>query len=498
MCGLSGNFLAILGEGPELEAGQADDWVSAPEHWLTGIRAGRLLGAILGCASLFLVWVIAGRLYGQLTALFAAALLAAHPLASFWSRFSLRETTAGLLWMLGLLLVVRSSEKRARLSFFLAGFVLVLGSIQGIGAALLWCAVLLAMKSSPLDLARISLFLILLGLAVFALDGPILLAISFCIVAISGLFLHYSGRKIRRPSGAPIIANSHWAMRGAILGVFAICLFLGARPEAGSDGFDALYTAASPRLFDFGSIPIMIVASIGLGWALIRAERRDAPWLGYAVLALIAGLFARDHASFSGVASAPILCVFAAAGVMVAARILRSAFKPLARFKRLAPTLFLIVLSLSLAGSIGSLERLSRKPTYGDAVEWLQINAPLGARIVIENGILALPGGRFDVMQVESAGDLPPEFYAEQGVRFVVISPSAVVGTTSDASRVPARAGDYAELILSGRGAATFATSASSIGPTIIVIIIDGVLLVTKARVTRGALALLVQRCVLG
>jgi len=469
--GESGILLTALGINPTRESRNADGWIVDPERSSSCIRAGRLMGAILGCASVFLAWVVAGRLYGQLAALVAAALLAAHPLASFWSRFALRETAMGLLFLLGLLLVIMSSQKKARLSFFLAAFLLVAGSLEGVLAVLLWTALLFTMKSSPPDLARISLFVLLLGLAVFVFDGPILLAISLCVVAISGLFLRFSGHKTRRASESPNVTNSHWAMHGAVAAIFTCC-FLGAKLGAGWEGLDALYTAAAPRLFDFGTMPMLIAASVGLGCAVVRAEGKDAPWLGYGILALVVGSCARSHSSSCGVASVPILCVFAAAGMVGFLRMLRSSFKPLAKFRGLAPALILIILALSVAKSIGSVERLSRKVTFDAALEWLQLNAPQGARIAVERGSLILSSRQFDTMQVEGASDYSPQLYAERGVRFVVVSESNVLGAQKDVSHARARGVGYAKLLSRAKGVATFETSASSIGPMIIVIAI--------------------------
>ena len=469
--GSIGILLAALGASPRHEAEQAGDWIVEPGHSSGNIKYGRLLGAILGCASVFLVWVIAGKLYGQSAALVAAALLAVHPQASFSSRFALRETAVGLLWLLGFLLVIRSSQKRARLGFFLAGFLLVAGSLAGALAVLLWTALLFTMNSSPPDFARISLFILVLGFALFVFDGPILLAISLCIVAISGLFLHFSGRKTRRPLQSPNVTNSHWATYGATAAILS-CFFLGAKLGPGSGGFDALYTAAAPRLFDFGTMPMLIAASVGLGWAVVRAQGKDVPWLGYGILALLVGFCARNHTSLWGVASIPVLCVFAAAGVEGFSRILRSSFKPLAKSRRLASTLILVILALSIAKSVGSVEKLSRKPTLEAAVEWLQRNAPQGARIAVESGSLILPSGQFDMMQINSASDNSPQFYRDQGVRFIVVSGFNVLGAQKDVSLGPVGAVGYAKLLSSAKGSATFGTSAALIGPMIIVIAI--------------------------
>ncbi len=426
---------------------------------------------LLGCASVFLAWVVSKKLYGQLAALLAAALLAVHPLASFWSRFALRETATGFLWLLGLLLVITSSEKKARLSFFFAGFLLVACSIQGLFAALFWTGLLYTMRSSPPDFARISLLLLLLGFALFVFDGPILLAISLCIVAISGLFLHFSGRKTRRPLLSPNVTNSRWAMHGAVAAIFTCC-FLGGKLVAGWEGLDALYTAAAPRLFDFGAMPMLIAASVGLGCAVVRAKRKDVPWLGYGILALVVGFYAQNEASSCGVASIPILCVFAAAGVQGSLGMLRSSFKLLAEFRRLATTLILAILALSIAGSIGSVERLSRKPTFDAALEWLQVHAPQGAKIAVERGSLTLPSRQSDTIKIRSAGEGSRQFYVDRGVRFIVVSESNVLSAQRDVLSGPVRGVGYAKLLSSATGSATFGTSDSSMGPMIIVIVI--------------------------
>ncbi len=472
--GPGGILLAALGIDSTHEtefAARRNSRILDAERSSSRIRAGRLVGAILACASVLLAWVIAKKLYGQLAALLATALLAVHPLASFWSRFALRETAIGLLGLLGLLLVITSSEKKARLSFFFAGFLLVAGSFAGVLAVLLWTALLYTMKPSSPDLTRICLFLLLLGLAVSAFDGPILLAILLCIVAVSGLFLHFSGRKTRPSLQSPSVTNPRWAMYGAVGALFAYHFF-GAKQWAGLEGFDALYTAAAPRPFAFGAMPMLIAASVGLGCAVVRAKRKDVPWLGYGILALVVGFCAQNEASSCGVASIPVLCVFAAAGVQGSLRMLRSSFRLLAKFRRLATTLILAILALSMAGSIGSVERLSRKPTFDAAVEWLQLHAPQGARIAVERGSLTLPSRQFDTIKIRSAGEGSRQFYVDRGVRFIVVSESNVLSAQRDVLSGPVRGVGYAKLLSSATGSATFGTSDSSMGPMIIVIVI--------------------------
>jgi len=469
--GSRGILLAALGASPRHEAEQAGDRIVDPGHSSSSIKYGRLLGVLLGCASVFLVWVIAKELFSQWAALVAASLLAVHPLASFWSRFALRETAIGFLWLLGCLLVIRSSQEKARLSFFAAGFFLAACSIEGLFAVSLWAALSYVMRSSPPDFARISLSILVLGLGVFAFDGPILLAISLCIVAISGLFLHFSGRKTRRPSGSPCVTNSHWATYGATAAIFS-CFFLGAKPGPGSGGFDALYAAAAPRLFDFGTMPMLIAASVGLGWAVVRAQGKDAPWLGYGILAVVVGFLAESRASSFGTASIPMLCIFAAAGVDGFSRILKSSLAPLEALRHVAAALILVILALSAAQSIGSVGKLSRKATLDAAVEWLQINAPKGARIAVEEGSLRLPSDQFDTMWIRNAGNESAQFYASQGVHFVVVSELSVLGAQSDLCLGPARGLSYAELLSAATGYASFGTSSSLVGLLLIVIIL--------------------------
>lgn len=467
-------LLAALGASPRCEAEQAGDQIVDPGHLSASIRCARLLGVIMGCASVLLVWVITRALYGQWAAVAAASLLVVHPVASFWSRFALRETAIGFLWLLGCLLVMRSSQKQARLSFFAAGFLLVAGSIEGLIAALLWIAISYIMRAAPPDFASISLLILVLGLGVFASDGPILLAISLCIVGISGLFVHLSGRETRSPSGSPCATNSRWATYGATVAILP-CLFLGAKlgpGSGGSGGFDALYAAAAPRLFDFATMPMLIAASVGLGWAVVRTRAKDAMWLGYGILAVVVGFLVGRGASSFGTAAVPVLCVFAAAGVDAFSRMLKSSLAPREALRYVAPALILVILALPAAQSIGSIGKLSRETTLDAALEWLQMNAPKGARIAVEEGCLWLPSDQFDTMWVKNAGNESAQFYASEGVHFVVVSESSTLGGQSSLSKGPARGMGYAELLSAAKGYASFATSSSLVGPLLIVIIL--------------------------
>ncbi|HUT02853.1 MAG TPA: glycosyltransferase family 39 protein [bacterium] len=408
---------AALGLGATDEPNLAHGWV-ADIVQRSSIDDARLAGAALGCISVLLVWVLARRLFGPFVALMAAAIAAVHPLASFWSRFALRETTAGVLFLAALILVTRSPEKKSRLAFLLAGFMLVFG-------------------------APAAVFGVLAGAAVLVIGA--------------------------RASRSPIGANAQWACIGAVGALFAHYL-LGAKGGLPAGGFDALYTSAAPYAFDFGSMPILIAGSVGLGWAVVRARFRDVPWLSFVAAALVAGLLASGRDSVPGVASAPLVCILAAAGISGFFYMLKGSFRQPARLGWLAPVLALAVFMLPAIESISSLQNLSKKPTLDAAVDWLHAHAPRGAKIAVETQALALEPERYQTIAVESAGDNSPQVYRERGVHFLVIAESSVFAADREVMDRPKRLAGYAELLSHARSYGAFVTSDTSIGPMIIVI----------------------------
>ncbi len=408
---------AALGLGAIDEPKLAHGWV-ADIVQRSSIAESRLASAALGCLSVLLVWVLTRRLFGQFAALMAAAIAAVHPLASFWSRFALRETTAGVLFLAALILVTRSPERKSGLAFLLAGFMLVFG-------------------------APAAVFGVLAGAAVLVIG--------------------------MRGWRSPIMANSQWACIGAVGALLAHYL-LGARGGLPTDGFNALYTSAAPHAFDFGSMPVLIAGSVGLGWAVVRASFRDVPWLSFAAAALMAGVLAPGGASVPGVASAPLVCILAAAGISGLFYILKDSFRQPARLGWVALVLALAVFILPTIKSIGSLQNLSKKPTLDAAVEWLQVHAPRGAKIAVESGALVLPPGRFQTIEVESAGDNSPLVYRERGIHFLVIAESSVFAAHREVMHRPDRPAGYAALLSHARSYGAFVTSDTSIGPMIIVL----------------------------
>ena len=402
----------------------ATEGLELPQGWVaeivqrSPIAEARLAGVVLGCISVLLAWVLARRLFGQFTALMAAAIAAVHPLASFWSRFALRETVAGVLFLVALILVTGSPEKRSRLAFLIAGFILVFAAPAAIFGVLAGAAVLVVGKLA---------------------------------------------------SRSPIVANAQWASIGAVGALLARC-WLGATGGLPAGGFDALYTSAAPHTLGLGSMPVLIAASVGLGWAVVRASWRDVPWLSFAAAVLVAGVLAPGGASIPGVASAPLVCILAAAGISGFFLMLKDSFRCSARLGWVGPVLALVVFMLPAIESITSLQNLSRKPTLDAALDWLDAHAALGAKIAVERGALALPPGRFQTIAVESAGDNSPLDYHKRGIRFLVIAESNVVAVRNEAVPRRTRSSGYAELLSQARSYGAFGSSETSIGPMIIVL----------------------------
>ncbi|MBN1593453.1 MAG: hypothetical protein JW941_09455 [Candidatus Coatesbacteria bacterium] len=450
-----------------------NQWIKDRTHWPYFFENQRILNAFLGCAAVLLVWAVADMFFGSASALLAAALLALHPIASFWPRFSLGESVMGLLWLTGLYLLRTPSSGKARQKFFWAGFLLAVGSFNGIFAVFVWCLVLYNPASTKSAASRSLVFLILPGLAILVAGNPILLGVSLSILAV-GALLYHAGRWTGVDSEDAIrLIRSHWAIRGAVVALVINMLIFDRDQLQNLPSFDALYAAASPASLGLGAISVAIAASIGIGWAFAKAKWSDLAWLGYAVLAILAGLVAKDHPSSSGAASAPIICIFAAHGILNAADALRRAFQTAARSIPFRPVLVVLALSLPLASSVGYIERMSKTPTYERAAEWLRETVKPGAKVIIEDGALEISDCDFEVIHIRSLNDIPEEFYAEEGDRYIAMRVSSLTQQGSSISDNSARKKQMTTLIRAAKGgAATFAGSASLIGPTIIVIAI--------------------------
>lgn len=428
----------------------------------------RLLSVLLSAASVVLLWLFVKTLWTERAAYVAAVLLAVHPGAVFWARFAHKEALAGVLWLVGVLLLVKPSKVRPHTGFFLAGLLLVLGSGAAAGAAVVWAGVMFAADFWPFDMRRMSLFALLLGLLLFFCDVSMLVPISICIISISGLILGSIGGKARATADA-LSTNALWGLGGAVVGT-VVTAIVRRGPSLEPVGFDALYTFISPKPLGLSVMPILLAASLGLGFAVVNARKRDLPWLSYIVLAIILSILAKDHSLAPGVASAPLVCAFAAVGIVGFVDLARVVFKRLVRFRHAFLLLVVCALILPFVESSRLVAQLSKTPTLEAAADWIEAQLPADATIVIERGVLELPSGELEVLYVDSVGAELPDAFVKQGVACVVLSEPKLGWTSEGGLNPEARAANYARLLSMAKSVSGFSTNERLVGPKILVI----------------------------
>ncbi|MFO7169121.1 MAG: phospholipid carrier-dependent glycosyltransferase [Chloroflexota bacterium] len=395
----------------------------SPEHYYVWMRA---LTAALGTGGVLLTYAIGRMLYGRAAGLAAAALLAVLPVAAGDSHYVTTDTPAMFFALLAFLLIARlglGAEQPA------AGD----GSPAG-GRWPLYAGALLAGLATGLAAAA--------KYTVAVLVAPLALAVVFAarrwadgqevaparvswlgLGAVAGLWSAL-GVAIGFTLGVPLWLAE---LRGLLDGLASIVVhyrFTG-HPGAESSRPALFYWGA---LVNEGLLPALAMLG-GLVLAFVRRTKADVLVLAFVVPAVLQLTGVKVVFFRNAVPLLPFLCILAGAALVAALGLRRAgpaqSDGAAGRWSRIRGRAGLLAAAVALIAAQPLAKALhdellrARPTTRVLATEWVERNAPDGARIWLEDGTLIL-SGRLRVLGGAPVTTHDPAWYRENGFSFLV------------------------------------------------------------------------------
>jgi 4-amino-4-deoxy-L-arabinose transferase-like glycosyltransferase len=388
-------FHALLAIGRYLWGATAGEWASLDGFDVKAVyTTGRLATALIGAATVWILYRLGTDLGSRRVGLLAAAQLAVHPMHVRESHFILTDVPVTALTTAALWLSVRAAERSTGAAYAWAGAASGLaaaakytGGIAFTAVAAVW---LIHERREPL---RWHTGVAALSSAIVAF----LIAAPYTILDLPS-FLNGFAAQFARFAGGARSGEPAWL-------VYIKHLSLAAR----------------------FSVPAAV-----LGLAVVCRRRRDAiRW--FPLIAFVGTYFyaLATHAPVFGRYALPLippLCLFAAIAVVEAVRML-SRIPTLARPGRDRLFLAFAIVGMSIDGGVGSvrwIRDLRRPDTRTIAAEWLRQNLPPGTRMAVENsGPTYLGRAGFGVVATELLIEHPLEWY-QRRVRYLVVSSTSL------------------------------------------------------------------------
>ncbi len=371
--------------------------------------SGRILFAVFGIASVFLLYRTARRAFGPAVGLMSALILALYPVHVEFSRLIRTDILMTFLLLVVLRYCVDILEKQDGRSHFMAGFFLGLAVATkypaAIGASLIIAA---AFLGNPKSVSAVRLLLI---------SG------AACILGmfIGSPFLFIDFRSVLSDFRAE---NVNMTLGGAGEGFFANLLWY-AR-------FSILHNL---------SVPGVVFAAAGVIALTLRGGKKGILFLVFPLLfyGFIASLRIRWPRWM--LPMVPFLAVFAVIGCDRAASWVRS--KIPARWKTIPLPLFFLLLAVPMARMdvlIGLMAH--RKDTRTIARDWVVKHVPRGSRLLVEENTCHLPKNDYVFFTVGRNGDCAPVDPA--AIPEAVFNPPPVLaGNLSDPGKIAEMKIDY-------------------------------------------------------
>jgi 4-amino-4-deoxy-L-arabinose transferase-like glycosyltransferase len=388
------------------------EWSSLDGFTVAAIyTTGRFATASIGVATVWLAYKLAAELSSRRVALFAAALLAIHPMHARESHFILTDVPMTALTTLAVWLAVRAARLGTVRAYLLAG-----------GA----CGLAAAAKYSG-------------GIALVA-------------VATAWLI----GERTKPDRIRKACATVGAAMLGFLIGAPYTVLDM----PAFLDGFAAQLSRVAylndPSLpWARATVPLALA---GIAVALWRAPAR---WLPVVVFTFTYFSVPSSHPHAFGryaLPLIPLVCIFVAVAAMEIVALLRR-WHPLAR-PAFPPLLVAVIAALLLWPQAGEtiewLDRHKRADTRAIAADWLKANTPKGTRVAVENsGPTYLATAGFRVLGSPLLLGQPVDWYRTR-VDYLVIS-------ATDLSR-------YADYVNAGPAVFQVSPTSQRSGPPILIV----------------------------
>ncbi|HTK28827.1 MAG TPA: glycosyltransferase family 39 protein [Vicinamibacterales bacterium] len=406
------------------------EWSSLAGYEIAAVYgAGRLVTALVGTATVWLVWRLGRDLHSRILGLVAAAELAVYPMSVRESHFILTDVPTAALVLVALLLAVRAGRVRTIGAYALAGCGAGLaaaakynGIVAAVGIAVVW--ILEDRRSADRGWKALA-----------------------AIVAIPATFL-------------VVVPYAFLDMPGFLNGVAAqLARFAPTGPAGGAPPWRAylIHLSLASALW----LPLAAAGAAAVVW---RRERLRAWAIPAAFVIAYFYVLASHRVVFGRYALplVPVLCLFAAVPIVEAGRWVGERRGWRAGWVAGA-VVFTAVMTPLVQGSLEWLESYRRPDTRVLAGRWMDAALPDGTRLVVENsGPTNLAAAGVEVVDRPNRLENSPDAYLKQGVSVVVMAPYS-----------KGALGQYGALLAAGRIVFEADPAADRWGPYIRVVQLD-------------------------
>jgi 4-amino-4-deoxy-L-arabinose transferase-like glycosyltransferase len=371
--------------------------------------SGRILFALFGIASVFLLFRTVRRAFGPAVGLMSALILALSPVHVEFSRLIRTDILMTFLVLVVLRYSQEILEKHDGRSHFLAGFFLGLAIVTkypaAVGASLIIAASLLR---NPNRFSAVRLLLI---------SG------AACILGmfIGSPFLFIDYRQVLSDFRAE---NLNSTLGGTGDGFFA----------------NLLWYARAPILHNL-SAPGMVFAAVGVIALILKGGKNGILFLVFPLLFWCFIAFLRIRWPRWIIPLVPFVAVFAAVGCVRASSWVRS--KISTRWKAIPLPMFFLLLAIPMARLdvlVGLMAH--RKDTRTLARDWVVKHVPRGSRLLVEENTCHLPKNDYAFFIVDKNGECNPVDLAAIP-EAVFDPPPALAGNLSDPGKIAGMKIDY-------------------------------------------------------
>jgi 4-amino-4-deoxy-L-arabinose transferase-like glycosyltransferase len=412
----------------------AGEWVSLSEVTSADFYLwGRAVTAAFGTATVLLVYLI-GLRWGTRPALLAAGLMAVMPLHVRESHYVLTDVPVTFFVALTFLLALRAHEQQ-RLPAFAAA-----GTAAGLAAATKYPGVL-------------SLILPLVALWMTPATTP-----------------------SRRKAAAAVVGAAAVAyLAAAPYTLLDLPGFLNgyARLAAGYSGAppaEAGWITYLKHLRNSVEWPAFLLMIGGLVLAVVRSVRGPGRvrWTLAAIFPLIFLWFISGQTLIFGrylLPALPFACLLAATAVVSGVSLLRRFSIPRALRTALIIALTVATLLPATITAVQFNRMLKRKSTASLAYDWIRVNLPPHANIVIESAGLVLTHTAYRSQNVPQLRQKPYSHYAESGVEYLVASSQCYGPYLQAPASYPVEYGQYQAIFEQSQEVARFIPDAAHPGP---------------------------------
>jgi 4-amino-4-deoxy-L-arabinose transferase-like glycosyltransferase len=401
---------------------------------------GRALTALLGTATVFLVYLI-GMRWGTRYAALAAGLLAVMPIHVRESHYILTDVPVTFFVTLAFLLSLRAHEHEQARTFAWAGIAAGLAAATKYPGALSVLLPLIAVWMTPATRpSRLIAALTTFGafLAAFLIAAPYtVLDLPGFLNGYAHLAGYYSGRELGEAPGITYLKHLRNAMHWPAF--------------------------------------LMVVAGLILGIVRAVGGPGRVRWTLAVIFPLIYFWFISRHTLVFGrylMPLVPFVCVLAAAAVVSGVSLLRRFDIPRAPRTALIAGLTVAALLPPAVQSVGFNMMITRTSTVEQAHAWIIENVPAGSKIAIETRVLLLTPDAYKTTNVprlvmDSRGPSQYEEYLRQGYQYVVASSQAFGPSINAPHQYPELFKAYMTLFEQSRELVRFAPSDEHPGPEI-------------------------------